>query len=162
MHRIRRGGANSGSIQSLIEFKTVLIIILLIIDSFVLSLFSKMIKGILVMVLASSIGHAMGLGYQWKLQKPGEKGGKMYCKVNFIFIVCFSDLPYICTLPAETGPYQPFAPMIRYFYNYKTGQCEPFYYGGYEGNANRFNTLEECQQCCPSVNSKSCPTGSRN
>jgi hypothetical protein len=30
-----------------------------------------------------------------------------------------------------------------------TGQCEPFIYGGCEGNANNFETLAECERACP-------------
>uniref|UniRef100_A0A452G518 BPTI/Kunitz inhibitor domain-containing protein n=1 Tax=Capra hircus TaxID=9925 RepID=A0A452G518_CAPHI len=38
----------------------------------------------------------------------------------------------------------------RYFYNAKTGCCEPFVYGGCEGNKNNFNTIEDClKSCCP-------------
>ncbi|XP_055399325.1 trophoblast Kunitz domain protein 1-like [Bubalus kerabau] len=38
----------------------------------------------------------------------------------------------------------------RYFYNAKTGCCEPFVYGGCEGNKNNFNTIDNClKSCCP-------------
>ncbi|XP_066491421.1 tissue factor pathway inhibitor isoform X2 [Tiliqua scincoides] len=44
----------------------------------------------------------------------------------------------------------------RYFYNKESQQCEKFEYGGCLGNANKFLTLEECQDTCqeslPSVN----------
>ncbi|KAB0350955.1 hypothetical protein FD754_015812, partial [Muntiacus muntjak] len=38
----------------------------------------------------------------------------------------------------------------RYFYNAKTGYCEPFVYSGCEGSKNNFNTIEGClKSCCP-------------
>ncbi|XP_012044645.3 trophoblast Kunitz domain protein 1-like isoform X1 [Ovis aries] len=38
----------------------------------------------------------------------------------------------------------------RYFYNAKTGCCEPFVYSGCEGNKNNFNTIGDClKSCCP-------------
>jgi hypothetical protein len=55
----------------------------------------------------------------------------------------------ICTLPADAGPCE--AAMPQWFHNAETGRCEQFTYGGCEGNANRFDTLEACNQDCPPV-----------
>ncbi|XP_064484446.1 BPTI/Kunitz domain-containing protein-like [Ornithodoros turicata] len=53
----------------------------------------------------------------------------------------------ICKLPADQGPCKAHGP--RFFYNAVTAKCEKFIYGGCLGNANRFNTLEECEAACP-------------
>ena len=37
----------------------------------------------------------------------------------------------------------------RYFDNSEK-RCMPFYYGGCEGNLNRFDSQENCQRSCPS------------
>ena len=52
----------------------------------------------------------------------------------------------ICQLPAEVGPCN--AAFQRYFFNAQTGRCEEFVYGGCDGNANNFETLEACEQAC--------------
>jgi len=54
--------------------------------------------------------------------------------------------PRACSLPAESGPCE--AAIPSYFHNPETGVCEPFVYGGCEGNENRFSTLAECQAAC--------------
>jgi len=36
----------------------------------------------------------------------------------------------------------------RFYYNPKTGDCEPFTYGGCEGNGNNFQTIQLCRQQC--------------
>lgn len=61
-----------------------------------------------------------------------------------------------CLVPFDSGPcdaaFQVFA--------FQDGQCRPAQYGGCEGNANRFNTLEQCLSSCegrPSV--APCPEG---
>ena len=59
------------------------------------------------------------------------------------------------TLPCETiiyfthVPYLIFVYTLRYFDNFEK-RCMPFYYGGCEGNANNFDSLEDCQKSCPS------------
>uniref|UniRef100_A0ABM5G4J8 Actinia tenebrosa protease inhibitors-like n=1 Tax=Pogona vitticeps TaxID=103695 RepID=A0ABM5G4J8_9SAUR len=52
----------------------------------------------------------------------------------------------ICRLPKEVGPC--LAAFSRWFYNGQTQKCEAFTYGGCQGNANNFKTLEECQKKC--------------
>ncbi|CDW57127.1 Kunitz BPTI domain containing protein [Trichuris trichiura] len=52
-----------------------------------------------------------------------------------------------CELPAKKGPCR--AAFTKYYYNKDTKQCETFIYGGCKGNANNFETIEECQESCP-------------
>jgi len=35
-----------------------------------------------------------------------------------------------------------------YYHNAESGHCDEFFYGGCEGNANRYETIEQCQQAC--------------
>ena len=51
-----------------------------------------------------------------------------------------------CNLPRETGFCR--AAFTRYYYNTSTGNCESFIWGGCGGNANNFNTLDECKKAC--------------
>ncbi|KAB0350527.1 hypothetical protein FD754_015384, partial [Muntiacus muntjak] len=56
--------------------------------------------------------------------------------------------PEFCLEPELKGPCKD--QMTRYFYNAKTGYCEPFVYGGCGGNKNNFQTLSDCTvTCCP-------------
>ncbi|XP_059748410.1 trophoblast Kunitz domain protein 2 isoform X1 [Bos taurus] len=56
--------------------------------------------------------------------------------------------PEFCMEPELKGPCKD--QMTRYFYNAKTRYCEPFVYGGCEGNKNNFQTLSHCiVTCCP-------------
>ncbi|KAB0350528.1 hypothetical protein FD755_003453, partial [Muntiacus reevesi] len=54
--------------------------------------------------------------------------------------------PDFCLKPKVVGPGK--ASLRRYFYNAKTGHCEPFTYGGCGGNRNNFLTLGDCRQIC--------------
>jgi len=38
--------------------------------------------------------------------------------------------------------------VFRYFDNFEK-RCTPFYYGGCEGNRNRFDSQEDCKKSCP-------------
>jgi hypothetical protein len=51
-----------------------------------------------------------------------------------------------CALPLDSGPCE--AAIPAYGYNAASGHCERFIYGGCQGNANRFATLEACEQSC--------------
>ncbi|VDK74857.1 unnamed protein product, partial [Dibothriocephalus latus] len=52
----------------------------------------------------------------------------------------------LCELPLETGPCRAF--IRRYGFNPQTGRCQLFTYGGCPGNANNFETEEECMARC--------------
>lgn len=52
----------------------------------------------------------------------------------------------ICKLPSETGPCLGYIPM--FYFNFNSGRCESFIYGGCRGNENRFETIEECENSC--------------
>uniref|UniRef100_A0A158R5U1 Papilin n=1 Tax=Syphacia muris TaxID=451379 RepID=A0A158R5U1_9BILA len=54
--------------------------------------------------------------------------------------------PWLCMLPKEVGRCR--ASFIQYYYDKESNQCVEFIYGGCEGNQNRFNTREECQEVC--------------
>jgi hypothetical protein len=52
----------------------------------------------------------------------------------------------ICTLSLDIGTCE--AAIHAYAYDVETGLCLPFYYGGCDGNPNRFETAEECYAAC--------------
>lgn len=52
----------------------------------------------------------------------------------------------LCALKDEQGPCK--AIKDRWFFNVDNGRCELFEYGGCGGNANNFETLEDCEETC--------------
>lgn len=52
----------------------------------------------------------------------------------------------VCELPPEPGPCQ--AAIPRYYYNPSIWKCERFIYGGCGGNANNYNSFEQCMAVC--------------
>src|SRR5688572_5707659 len=52
----------------------------------------------------------------------------------------------ICALPPDPGPCEGYA--RAYAFDTETGLCLPFIYGGCEGNANNFETAEDCYRAC--------------
>ncbi|XP_060071459.1 uncharacterized PE-PGRS family protein PE_PGRS54-like [Ylistrum balloti] len=54
--------------------------------------------------------------------------------------------PPNCLQPVKVGPCM--AAITNYFYNVTSGQCETFTFGGCAGNANRFQSKEECERRC--------------
>ncbi|ELT97013.1 hypothetical protein CAPTEDRAFT_70774, partial [Capitella teleta] len=51
-----------------------------------------------------------------------------------------------CSLPVDAGPCE--ALMSKWFFNSTSSKCEPFNYGGCQGNANRFNSKRRCERRC--------------
>eukprot|EP00892_Ulva_mutabilis_P009380 jgi/Ulvmu1/6814/UM031_0018.1 len=54
-----------------------------------------------------------------------------------------------CLEPKKVGPCR--AAIPRFFFNADAGQCEGFLWGGCQPNGNNFETLEECEGTCPSI-----------
>lgn len=52
----------------------------------------------------------------------------------------------MCALPKSEGPCR--EQIIQWWFNSVSGRCERFYYGGCDGNANRFNDQESCEHRC--------------
>lgn len=52
----------------------------------------------------------------------------------------------MCTLQKDRGSCREFT--VRWFYDTEYGGCSRFWYGGCEGNENRFKTQDECKNTC--------------
>lgn len=52
----------------------------------------------------------------------------------------------VCILPPDAGSCDAY--FQSYYFNPFHGRCEPFIYGGCGGNANRFDSLQACEQRC--------------
>lgn len=63
-----------------------------------------------------------------------------------VISLCISE---VCSIPKLEGPCN--ENRLRWFYDVYTGHCQPFYYGGCEGNANRFESKEDCTRVCGDV-----------
>ncbi|XP_028846743.1 tissue factor pathway inhibitor a isoform X2 [Denticeps clupeoides] len=58
-----------------------------------------------------------------------------------------------CALKKDEGPCK--AIKESFYFNIDTGHCESFEYGGCQGNANNFETLEKCEEMCVVKENKS-------
>ncbi len=63
-----------------------------------------------------------------------------YYKIPLLFLI------EVCLLPKMTGPCQ--SSSIHYYYNREKKECQQFLYGGCNGNANNYETIEKCQSTC--------------
>uniref|UniRef100_A0A8C2JGF1 Si:ch211-62a1.3 n=1 Tax=Cyprinus carpio TaxID=7962 RepID=A0A8C2JGF1_CYPCA len=52
----------------------------------------------------------------------------------------------ICQLIVDPGTCSNFS--VKWYFNIRSGECFQFWYGGCDGNSNRFNTQEECEISC--------------
>jgi len=55
----------------------------------------------------------------------------------------------VCSQHPLTGPCK--SNLKRYYFDQSTSDCKTFVYGGCQGNANRFETREECMSRCQKV-----------
>ena len=62
-----------------------------------------------------------------------------------------------CMLPKEVGRCK--AAFKKFYFNFDKAKCEEFTYGGCGGNANNFNTLDECRQACVETGKILCSSG---
>ncbi|KAG5669149.1 hypothetical protein PVAND_017044 [Polypedilum vanderplanki] len=73
-----------------------------------------------------------------KLQEPQSLSYKPLSRNSKTTAVCLEQ--------EETGPCDEY--VVNYAFDQETQQCKAFYYGGCEGNNNRFETKEECESIC--------------
>lgn len=66
---------------------------------------------------------------------------QMHCRAVPVF-----NSSEVCNLAPETGPCK--AAFPRLYYNPQSQRCEPFIYGGCDGNSNRFESIEDCMRTC--------------
>ncbi|XP_060068958.1 papilin-like isoform X3 [Ylistrum balloti] len=59
------------------------------------------------------------------------------------------DINLPCKLPKDVGPCRALVP--RFYFNQETERCERFGYGGCQGNANNFATIDMCRQTCEEI-----------
>ncbi|TGZ72915.1 hypothetical protein CRM22_001805 [Opisthorchis felineus] len=63
-----------------------------------------------------------------------------------IFVAVVAGIEERCFLPKCVGPCKAHMPQV--FFNRTSGACEDFIYGGCSGNANRFDTMGDCELAC--------------
>jgi len=56
------------------------------------------------------------------------------------------DVDQVCKQEKTVGPCRGAFP--RFYYDASSGKCEPFFYGGCDGNQNNFLTQQECNAVC--------------
>jgi len=56
------------------------------------------------------------------------------------------DVASDCQLPVDVGPC--FAYQVRWYHDPSSARCRQFHYGGCQGNANNFFSLDDCQTAC--------------
>uniref|UniRef100_A0A2D4KZU0 BPTI/Kunitz inhibitor domain-containing protein n=1 Tax=Micrurus paraensis TaxID=1970185 RepID=A0A2D4KZU0_9SAUR len=58
----------------------------------------------------------------------------------------------ICQLKKKDGPCRKF--VLKWYFDPKTASCARFWYGGCDGNENRFDTQKDCENVCLSAHIK--------
>nr|XP_014344739.1 PREDICTED: collagen alpha-3(VI) chain isoform X3 [Latimeria chalumnae] len=81
--------------------------------------------------------------------KPSPEGSMQPQQVEDITIAVTTDR---CQLQKEEGLCRNF--IVKWYYDAEKNSCTRFWYGGCGGNSNRFNTQDECEKTCVSVQMK--------
>ncbi|KAI6225266.1 hypothetical protein M3Y99_01356500 [Aphelenchoides fujianensis] len=81
------------------------------------------------------------------------------CVTNNGAQYCCPAPEHVCGLPKDSGRpcEQRVAAVTRYYFDVTTGSCRAFQFSQCSGNANNFDTLEQCEGFCLE---SQCPTGS--
>ncbi|VDP11473.1 unnamed protein product, partial [Soboliphyme baturini] len=75
--------------------------------------------------------------------------GTVVRQLRVIIIRYFSLwVDYMCSVSKDPGPCDTY--VAKWYFNAEDGTCGRFYYGGCQGNDNRFETLDECEEHCAS------------
>lgn len=61
----------------------------------------------------------------------------------------FFPTTVLCQLAKNTGPCKNYT--VMWYYNTRENQCERFWYGGCDGNTNRFKSEKECVTTCQNM-----------
>ena len=71
-----------------------------------------------------------------------------FSNIQLLMTMILSYLLFLasCFLGPDPGPCSNL--VARYYYSADQGSCQPFIYGGCQGNANRFDTKAACQTAC--------------
>jgi hypothetical protein len=88
-------------------------------------------------------GNDIGISY-------GEVGLELAALLNELYGIAATDQeifgPELCSLPVDPGPCD--GAFIAYRYDPAGAKCVEFGWGGCGGNANRFGTLDACNESC--------------
>uniref|UniRef100_A0A671KSJ3 BPTI/Kunitz inhibitor domain-containing protein n=1 Tax=Sinocyclocheilus anshuiensis TaxID=1608454 RepID=A0A671KSJ3_9TELE len=69
-----------------------------------------------------------------------------FTKLCYSLIFSSPSSPNICQLKLDAGTCSNFS--VKWYYDVSSGQCVRFWYGGCDGNSNRFNTQKDCEIRC--------------
>lgn len=71
-----------------------------------------------------------------------------------VFLYIFTNLALACIAPRDSGsrPTSGGGSITRYYHNSVTGSCDSFNYYGEGGNANNFESLDQCNSYCKHSN----------
>ena len=89
----------------------------------------------------------------WKVSVK-DRDSRVLILVNVIqnlstaLIIYFNGVGLVCQLDKDPGGCR--AAIPKWFFNSGSGKCETFNYGGCDGNANNFETEQECKDKCNS------------
>lgn len=64
----------------------------------------------------------------------------------FMYYSQHESLLDICKQPSDTGSCSNYS--VTWYYDLSSGTCRRFWYGGCEGNTNRFSSRDHCESVC--------------
>ncbi|KAJ1077000.1 hypothetical protein K5549_019069, partial [Capra hircus] len=102
---------------------------------------SGLINEVIKAIRRGNKGHVTVSGAKYKNHTAEESP-----TLNIQQLILTDSRSAFCLEPKVVGHGK--ASMPRYFYNAKTGHCEPFTYSGLGRNKNNFLTLEDCIKTC--------------